>query len=188
MARFLPFPFGDLLRFELTGRSRMTQPQDHKKPERLRLTIASGFTRVEDGVYIGLGVLLALSAAALLVNVAIGFGKSILAGAPAQSIVDLLDRMLLILMIVELLYTVQVSFREHTLVPEPFLIVGLIAVTRRILVVTAQFATIFEKGNDSAFKSAMIELALLTVMVIALVLSLRILRKPGGQSPSVARG
>jgi uncharacterized membrane protein (DUF373 family) len=51
--------------------------------------------------------------------------------------VDLLDRMLLILMIVELLYTVQVSFREHTLVPEPFLIVGLIAVTRRILVVTA---------------------------------------------------
>ncbi len=159
-----------------------------RKPEALRLTIASGFTRVEDVVYIGLGVLLGLSAAALLVNVAIGLGRSVLAGAQAQSIVDLLDRMLLILMIVELLYTVQVSFREHTLVPEPFLIVGLIAVTRRILVVTAQFATIFEKGNDSSFKSAMIELGLLTVMVIALVVSLRILRKPGGQSPSVARG
>lgn len=155
----------------------MTEPEGRKKPEKLRLTIARGFTRVEDGVYIGLGVLLALSAAALLVNVAIGFGKSILAGASAQSIVDLLDRMLLILMIVELLYTVQVSFREHTLVPEPFLIVGLIAVTRRILVVTAQFATLFEKGDSGTFRSAMLELALLTLMVVALVVSLRILRR-----------
>jgi hypothetical protein len=154
------------------------------KPEALRLTIARGFTRVEDVVYIGLGALLAACAAALLVNVAIGLGRSVLAGASAQSIVDLLDRMLLILMIVELLYTVQVSFREHTLVPEPFLIVGLIAVTRRILVVTAQFATIFEKGNDSAFKSAMIELGLLTVMVIALVVSLRILQKRPGHGAS----
>lgn len=148
-----------------------------KKPEALRLTIARGFTRVEDIVYIGLGVLLGLSAAALLVNVAIGLARSVLAGAPAQSVVDLLDRMLLILMIVELLYTVQVSFREHTLVPEPFLIVGLIAVTRRILVVTAQVATVFEKGDDRLFRSAMIELALLTVMVLVLVLSLRLLRK-----------
>jgi uncharacterized membrane protein (DUF373 family) len=148
-----------------------------KKPEALRLTIARIFTRVEDVVYIGLGLLLALSAAALLVNVAIGFGRSVLSGASTQSIVDLLDRMLLILMIVELLYTVQVSFREHTLVPEPFLIVGLIAVTRRILVLTAQFATLFEKGNSGAFQSAMLELALLTVMVVALVISLRMLRK-----------
>jgi uncharacterized membrane protein (DUF373 family) len=160
----------------------VAESAEYKKPKTLRLTIARGFTRVEDAVYIGLGVLLGLSAAALLVNVAIAFGKSVLSGASAQSIVDLLDRMLLILMIVELLYTVQVSFREHTLVPEPFLIVGLIAVTRRILVVTAQFATIFEKGNEAAFRSAMIELALLTVMVIVLVLSLRLLRKGSAKS------
>ena len=148
-----------------------------KRPEALRLTIAKIFTRVEDVVYIGLGVLLAGSAAALLVNVAIAFGKSVMAGATAPSIVDLLDRMLLILMIVEVLYTVQVSFREHTLVPEPFLIVGLIAVTRRILVLTAQFATLFEKGDSGAFRSAMLELGLLTVMIVALVLSLRMLRR-----------
>jgi Phosphate-starvation-inducible E family len=49
--------------------------------------------------------------------------------------------------IVELLYTVQVSFREHTLVPKPFLIVALIAVTRRILVVTAEFAELAEAGG-----------------------------------------
>ena len=148
-----------------------------KKPEAMRLTITRVFTRVEDVVYIGLGILLALSAGALLVNVAIGLVRSVIAGATTQSIVDLLDRMLLILMIVELLYTVQVSFREHTLVPEPFLIVGLIAVTRRILVLTAQFATLFEKGDSSAFRSAMLELALLTIMIVALVISLRLLRR-----------
>jgi hypothetical protein len=41
----------------------------------------------------------------------------------------------------------QVSFREHTLVPKPFLIVALIAVTRRILVVTAEFAELAEAGG-----------------------------------------
>ena len=148
-----------------------------KRPEALRFTIAKIFTHVEDAVYIGLGVLLAGSAAALLVNVAIAFGRSVMAGATAVSIVDLLDRMLLILMIVEVLYTVQVSFREHTLVPEPFLIVGLIAVTRRILVITAQLATLLEKGDSNAIRSAMLELGLLTVMTVALVISLRMLRR-----------
>jgi uncharacterized membrane protein (DUF373 family) len=50
------------------------------------------------------------------------------------AIVSVLDRLLLLLMVVELLYTVQVSFREHAIVPEPFLIVGLVAATRRVLV------------------------------------------------------
>ena len=162
----------------------MTQAAGHNQTGKLRLAIARVFTRVEDGLYIGLGILLALSAAALLVSATAAFGRSVLAGATVPSIVSLLDRLLLILMIVELLYTVQVSFREHTLVPEPFLIVGLIAVTRRILVVTAEFATILEKGNENAFHNAMLELALLTVMVVALVVSLRLLRKRGEIPPS----
>lgn len=43
--------------------------------------------------------------------------------------------------------TVQVSFREHALVPEPFLIVGLIAAIRRLLVLTAEFAPLLEKNG-----------------------------------------
>jgi hypothetical protein len=79
-------------------------------------------------------------------------------------------------MIVELLYTVQVSFREHALIPEPFLIVGLIAATRRILVLTAEFGTLVEKG-EGVFRNAMLELALLTLLVVAMVVSLVLLRK-----------
>jgi uncharacterized membrane protein (DUF373 family) len=145
----------------------------------VRAVITRGFSLVEDAVYVALGILLAASAVALLINAAVGLWQSLAAGAPAPNIVGLLDRLLLVLMIVELLYTVQVSFREHTLVPEPFLIVGLIAGTRRILVVTAEFATIFEKGNEVQFRNAMLELGVLTVMVVALVASLFVLRKRG---------
>lgn len=60
--------------------------------------------------------------------------------------------------------TVQVSFRDHALVPGPFLIVGLIAAIRRLLVLTAEFARFLEKG-DGALTGAMLELGLLTVMI-----------------------
>jgi len=61
-------------------------------------------------------------------------------------------------------------------VPEPFLIVGLIATIRRLLVLTAEFAPLLEK-NGGAFRGAMLELGLLTVMIVALVVSLVVLKK-----------
>jgi hypothetical protein len=142
----------------------------------LRDWLAQGFTRVEDVVYIGLGVMLAGSALALLVDGLIGFGQAVLAGELVARVVSLLDRILLILMIVEILYTVQVSFREHALIPEPFLIVGLIAATRRILLLTAEFPKLLEQG-ETAFRHAMWELGLLTVMVLVLVASVVLLRR-----------
>src|SRR5713101_1526272 len=141
-----------------------------------RESIVQGFMRAEDVVYAGLGTLLAAIALVLLVAVAVAFVRALLGDTLPDHAVELLDRILLILMIVELLYTVQVSFREHALVPEPFLIVGLIAAVRRLLVLTAEFARFLEKG-DGALQGAMLELGLLTVMIVALVGSLVSLRK-----------
>src|SRR5260370_9625705 len=98
----------------------------HLAPE-ARAWIARIFTILEDVVYIGLGLLLAGCALYLLVDGAIAFGKEVLAGSEQVKMIALLDKILLILLIVELLYTVQVSFREHALVPEPFLLVRLIS-------------------------------------------------------------
>jgi uncharacterized membrane protein (DUF373 family) len=47
----------------------------------------------------------------------------------------LLDRVLLVLILVEIVYTVVLSLRAHRLVAQPFIVVGLIAVIRRILFV-----------------------------------------------------
>jgi hypothetical protein len=142
-----------------------------------RLRVAHLFTYVEDAAYLSLGVLLTGCGAVVLFSGAAAFWESIRGGASIPELVLVLDRLLLVLMIVELLYTVKVSYREHTLVPEPFLIVGLIAVTRRILIVTAQLAVLVEKPNEALFRSAMWELAVLTVMVVSLVGSLLMLRK-----------
>jgi uncharacterized membrane protein (DUF373 family) len=95
--------------------------------------LAASFSLIEDIIYVGLGLLLAGVAGALLINEIIYFIQYIFAGALSENVVMLLDRVLLIIIFVEVLYTVQVSFRQHVLQPGPFLVVGLIAVTRRIL-------------------------------------------------------
>jgi len=147
-----------------------------KTKTELREWISSGFTRVEDVTYVGLGLVLAVSVLVLLVIVALSLGQAIISANLPQKIVRLLDQSLLILMIVEILYTVQVSFREHTLVPEPFLIVGLIAAIRRVLILTAEFSKPAEI-SEVAFHNVMFELGLLTVLILALVFSLFLLKR-----------
>jgi hypothetical protein len=99
---------------------------------------------------------------------------------PAASLIDtaaqFLNIVLLILMIAELVYTVTLSVRVGVLSPEPFLIVGLIAVIRRILVITVQeVAPQPVKGAGLANSS--VEVALLTLVVIALVFAVYLLRR-----------
>jgi uncharacterized membrane protein (DUF373 family) len=103
-------------------------------------------------------------------------------------VVSLLDRILLVIIFVEVLYTVQVSFSQHVLRPEPFLIVGMIAVTRRILVVTAELQQL-AKERQEAFYNAMIELGLLTLLIIALVVCVRLLSRSNARTtdPSAQR-
>jgi len=142
-----------------------------------RDNVSREFTLVEDVVYVGLGLLLSGAALVLLVSLGINFWRGLGGGGTlAGGVVVVLDQILLILMIVELLYTVQLSFREHVLVPEPFVLVALIASVRRILVLAPELPKVVEKG-DVQFQNAMIELGVLTVMTLSLVFCLVLLRK-----------
>jgi uncharacterized membrane protein (DUF373 family) len=140
---------------------------------------------VEDIVYISLGVLLAGSAATLLITAFTGVVQSLLGGTLGADIIGLLDRLLLILLVVELLYTVQVSFREHAVMPEPFLLVGLIAVIRRILVLTAELGQASAAGKGGT-EPLIVELGVQAGLVLALAISLAILRRQG-TVPSATR-
>lgn len=137
--------------------------------------ISTGFTWLQDLVYIALGVLLSVSAVAVLVHGGADLARAATKGFDTAAIVSLLDRILLALMIVELLYTVQISFREHALVPEPFLLVALIAAVRRILVITAELGA-QSRPSEDLVRLMMWELALLTALVVVFVGSLVILR------------
>ena len=124
-------------------------------------------------VFVIIGVLLFLAALALLrqcVTVLI----EMVAGdqPPIKYGSAFLDVVLLVLMVVELAYTVILSLRGAVLLAEPFLIVGLIAVIRRMLVITvgevgAHSGTVNENAT---------ELLILTGIVIVFVGSIVILR------------
>jgi uncharacterized membrane protein (DUF373 family) len=139
--------------------------------------------RAEVVIYSLLAVMLAISAFLTIAAAARLLWVSPSRWTVATQTVRVLDQLLVVLMLVEILHTVRISIRSHTLVVEPFLIVALIASIRRILVVTLEAATLTKEGvwttegARSIFYSSMIELGLLGVLVLVLVFSIVLLRR-----------
>jgi uncharacterized membrane protein (DUF373 family) len=104
------------------------------------------FVGIEVVAYLALGLLLAIAALFGVISAAISLWGAIPGQYSVDSLLVAIDRMLLVLMIVEILHTVRASFRTGTLVCEPFLIVGLIASIRRILIITLQSSQASQPG------------------------------------------
>jgi len=71
------------------------------------------------------------------------------------------------------------------LVCEPFLIVGLIASIRRILVITLESSQAHQPGkwspeSDAMLRSTMLELGVLSVLILVMVISIYLLRRRRG--------
>jgi phosphate-starvation-inducible protein E len=92
---------------------------------------------------------------------------------PDNTAVDILNTVLLVMMTMEIVYTVAVSLESHTLVAEPFLIIGAISAIRRMLVITATST----QASPDEFRSTLLELLLLTLIVIAMAFAIWILKK-----------
>ena len=162
--------------------------------EESRLTRISGFLfmHTEHAVYAVLGILLAATAILALVD-----ATGLLVGAIRElggsaKLLEIVDRLLFLLMLVEILHTVRVSMRSGKLTCEPFLIVGLIASIRRVLVITLQSSEIMH-GKDwsqekaALFQASMIELGVLAGLILTMVASIFLLHrardddKPAGE-------
>jgi uncharacterized membrane protein (DUF373 family) len=137
---------------------------------------------VETAIYATLGILLAATALVAIVGCIHLLVSGIRDFTGTASIFLLIDRLLLVLMLVELLHTVRISIRSHALVIEPFLIIGLIAIIRRTLVLTLQ-AEGFTQGTqwtpdvESHFRASMIEAGVLALLITVLVASIYVVRK-----------
>jgi uncharacterized membrane protein (DUF373 family) len=125
-------------------------------------------------VFLAIGVLLFVAALALLKDCFPILGTMFQGDKDVTSSVgsQFLDVILLVLMVVELAYTVILSLRGSVLSPEPFLIIGLIAVIRRILVITVGET----KPAAGSVDHTIAELGILTVVVIVFVGSIVVLR------------
>ena len=137
---------------------------------------------MEHAVYVAIGILLVLA----LVLALAGAGKVLFEGLKDWSgmsvTFDIVDRLLFVLMMVEILHTVQASVRTGTIVCEPFLIVGLIACIRRVLVITLETSQItrpehWKPDQLPLFNASMIELGVLALLIAVLVGSIHLMRR-----------
>ena len=138
------------------------------------------FGQIEHGVYVALGALLSVAAFLALGNAAYQLWRAFADWAGDESILPVIDRLLFVLLLVEVLHTVRASIRTGGLTPEPFLIVGLIASIRRVLVITLQTSEVTKPGgwtpqSAAIVQGAMLELAVIGVLILVLVVSLYLL-------------
>jgi len=95
--------------------------------------------------------------------------------------IQILNTVLLVMMTMEIVYTVAISLESHTLNAEPFLIIGVIAGIRRVLVITA--TSTGSEMRPEQFHNMLLELGLLAATVVALAAAIWILRYSARKSP-----
>ena len=132
--------------------------------------------RAESGVLILIGIVLVGLAVLMLGDAVVEVFKAVQERQIHENAIEILDRVLLVMMTMEIVYTVAISLEAHALVAEPFLLIGAIAAIRRMLVITAT-STKDEHAAPDVFRNTLIELALLALIVITMAVAIYILRR-----------
>ena len=138
--------------------------------------VATALTYVEDGIYLITAALLGATALVLIAATARDLVRSTNAGSMMQRALRALDSLLLVLMIVELLHTIRLFIVGHALVPEPFLVVALIAGVRRVLILTTE-ASQYIQAQPEQFRMALREMGLLMLSFLVLAVSIVVLQR-----------
>jgi uncharacterized membrane protein (DUF373 family) len=130
---------------------------------------------VEDAIYVSIAVLLTLAAGVVLVLSARTLYDAAVAGDP-DGLVELLDSLLLVFIFVELLFAVRSTLKERQIVAEPFLLAGILASIKEIIVLSVAAADEYI-GKGPEFARAMVEIGLLSATVVLLAVTAVVLRK-----------
>ena len=106
-----------------------------------------------------------------------------------QPLLEVLDILLLVFIVVELLFAVRTTVQQRELVAEPFLLVGIIASIKEIVVLSVEAAGVV--GKDDQFVDRVIEIGVLGVLVVLLGVTAFLLRRkerePDEGDPAPAR-
>ena len=128
----------------------------------------------EGVVYLVVAVVL-LAAAALLVGSAAYRMATHLGDGVESATREALDTLLLVFVFVELLGAVRATVRQRRLVAEPFLLAGIIAAIKEIVVVAG--AEEVRTAGGEEFRNAMVEVGVLGGIVLVLAAATLILRR-----------
>ena len=146
---------------------------EEERPDRIERANA-GIRMLEDVIYVGVALLLAVGAGALLVSAGVTLVTDLLHDTE-EAVKGVLDLLLLVFILVELLGAVRTTLRERKLLAEPFLIVGMIASIKEVVVVSIS-AKDSLGAADGSFEDAMLEIGLLAALLVALALAMFLTR------------
>jgi uncharacterized membrane protein (DUF373 family) len=127
-----------------------------------------------------IAIVLVILALLLLVSSVISMIHAVTDGKIGEVAIEILDGVLLVMMTMEIVYTVTLSLESHKLVAEPFLIIGIIAAIRRTLVITAESTRLEASTAADAmdkFRSTLLELGLLAFIVGVMAAAIYIMRR-----------
>jgi phosphate starvation-inducible membrane PsiE len=130
----------------------------------------------ESAVLVLIGAVLVALALLMLWSSVVSLVEAAVAGRVHHDAINILDGVLLVMMTMEIVYTVAISLKSHSLVAEPFLIIGAIAAIRRMLVITAT-STRDEHTAPEVFRNTLYELALLALIVLVMAIAIAIMRR-----------
>jgi hypothetical protein len=138
--------------------------------------------KIEVTIYSILALLLSVTVFAAIASAGKLLWEALTHWTITSQTLRVLNELLVVLMLVEILHTVRISIRSHVLVTEPFLVVGLIASIRRILVISLEMATLpkeatWSSQGESIFRASMIELGLLGLLVLIFVFCITLVRR-----------
>src|ERR1700730_17789410 len=106
--------------------------------------------KAEVAIYHIVGVLLAVTAVAAIASAGRMLWRGFAHWTTSTETLRVLDQLLIVLMVVEILHPVRISIRSHIfLAMEPFLVVGLIASIRRVLIITPLMPSSARQGGWS---------------------------------------
>jgi uncharacterized membrane protein (DUF373 family) len=128
----------------------------------------------ESVVYAGIAVLLVITAIGVLVLAARQVPALFTSDTAGEVALEILDILLLVFIVVELLFAVRITIAKRELIAEPFLLVGIIASIKEIVVLSVKAAD--DIGTGTTFSDAMWEIAVLGVLVLLLGLTAWLLR------------
>ena len=152
-----------------------------EREDRFRERVQGAFGFVEDGLYVAVALALALAGVGLFGYVVYDFVTHLVDGPKFTTLIlDLLDGLLLVFILTELIHTIRAVIDEKVLVSEPFLVVGVVAAIRRLVVVSAEAKDLFGKAD---FGDAMLEIGVLTGTVLALGATIFMLRHTDSSEP-----
>lgn len=124
----------------------------------------------EDILYLGVALVLVAGAGFVLVDAVHGLATELDDGT-TSAIEHTLDSLLVVFILIELLGAVRETVRERNLVAEPFLLIGMIASIKEI-VVTSAFA-----DEEADVGESMLEVGVLGGVVLGLSIALLLLRR-----------